>query len=274
LLKRLPLHGGWLWATLGVIVLAALFVRLGFWQLDRLQQRRAANAHLVARLNQAPVVLDAAGVKAVNPVVDDLRRGKVQGTYDFSQEIVLRNQALNGAPGVHVITPLHITGSDVAVLVDRGWIPFDQSSSRGSFDTPAGMVQVSGIVHASQARLNTLSPADPPLGPDRPRLDEWFRVDIPRIQQQVPYKLLPIYLEAGEFDPALALAGAPAVVPSSVLPQPDIEIDLSEGPHLSYAIQWFAFALIGLVGYGALFYQREIKPHVLPQEVASADPLV
>ena len=82
-------------------------------------------------------------------------------------------------------------------------------------------------------------PADPPLGPDLPRLDAWFRVDLPRIQEQTPYPLLPVYVEQA---PEPGRSGPP---------WPQDPIALSEGSHLSYALQWFAFATILLVGYVA-----------------------
>jgi surfeit locus 1 family protein len=114
---------------------------------------------------------------------------------------------------------------------------------------------VQGVLHQSQTRLNFISPADPPLSADRPRLDQWFRVDIPRIQQQVPYSLLPVYLEQGQPN----LSSLPPVSTSVALPRPDIQIDLSDGPHLSYAIQWFSFAVILLAGYVTFFVRQTSK---------------
>jgi len=253
-LKRLPLYGKWLWATLAVVLGLALLIRLGFWQLDRLAERRAANAHLVAQLEMPPLNLTG---QPLAPAGVDLRRANVRGSYDFAQEMVLRNRAFDGAPGVHLIRPLRIAGSDTAVLVDRGWIPYDQAlpDYRKVYDQPVGEVEVQGVLHLSQPRLNSLSPADPPLSPDRPRLDEWFRIDIPRIQQQIPYPLLPVYLEQGQPN----LAAVPPMSTSDALPRPDIQIDLSDGPHLSYAIQWFSFAAILLVGYVTLFIRQTSK---------------
>ncbi len=100
-------------------------------------------------------------------------------------------------PGVHVIVPLRIAGSDAAVLVDRGWIPYEMSNpeQRKVFQDATGAVEVHGILRRSQPRRSSLSPADPPLGPERPRLDAWYRVEVPRIQEQVPYRLLPVFLE-------------------------------------------------------------------------------
>ncbi|MGC8780654.1 MAG: SURF1 family cytochrome oxidase biogenesis protein, partial [Anaerolineae bacterium] len=100
----------------------------------------------------------------------------------------------------------------------------------------------------SQARRSALSPADPPLGPDRPRLDAWFRVDLPRIQEQMPYPLLPVFLEEE----------TPAGVAPRWLPRPDPDIRLDEGSHLLYAVQWAAFAGILAAGY-AFFFQARAK---------------
>jgi surfeit locus 1 family protein len=243
-----PFRGRWLWATIGVALLFVAFLGLGFWQLDRLGQKRAANAHILARLQEPPLALDGS---PIDPDLADLRRAAVEGSYDFGQEIVLRNRTHDDLPGVHVIVPLRIAGSDAAVLVDRGWIPYEMSNAeqRKVFQDATGAVEVRGILRRSQSRRSTLSPADPPLGPERPRLDAWYRVEVPRIQEQVPYRLLPVFLEEEN------AAGAPV----RRFPRPDPDIQLSEGPHLGYAIQWFAFAGILLGGYTLLFRQRTMR---------------
>jgi surfeit locus 1 family protein len=243
-----PWRGRWLPATLAVIVLAAGLLSLGIWQLARREQRRAANAFLLARLNEPPLRLDGA---ALDPAAADLRRAVVQGVYDPGGEIVLRNRTLNEHPGVHVLTPLRISGSPAAVLVDRGWIPYDAAgpAERRAFGPPDGPVEVRGVLRRSRERPNALAPADPPLGPDRPRLDAWFRADLPRIQAQMPYPLLPVYLELASSQPPIAQA----------LPRPAPDIALSEGSHLLYALQWFAFAGILIGGYTLLYRGRRTR---------------
>ena len=245
-----PFSGRWLWATLAMAALFVCLLGLGFWQLDRLGQRRAANAFVLGRLQEPPLQVD--GRLQEPPLLDpdaaDLRRATVRGTYDFGQEIVLRNRTLNELPGVHVIVPLRIAGSDSAILVDRGWIPYESAAAdrRAAFDRPAGEVTVTGILHRSQVRRSLLAPPDPPLGPERPRLDAWFRLDIPRIREQTPYPLLPLFLEEE----------APAGQPARRFPWPDPDLSLSEGSHLGNAVQWFAFAGILLAGYALFFRQR------------------
>lgn len=231
-----------LWATLLVVVGIAITCRLGIWQLDRLAQRRAINATIDTRMAQPPAALAA---PLADPAALEYRRVEVRGVYDPAQEIVLRNRALDGAPGVHVLTPLRLSGAGVAVLIDRGWIPLDQAdqADRGAFAPPAGEVAVVGVVRRSQEDAG--GPADPPLAAGQSRRDAWFRVDIPRIEQQAGYPLLPLFVEQ---QPA---SGDPP------LPRRVATTDLGEGPHLGYAIQWFAFALILLVGYLA-FTRRAI----------------
>src|SRR5262245_39452849 len=160
------------WITF-VVIGALSMVGLGVWQLGRLQERRALNAEIAGRVEQPPIELSNGPVD-----VDDMEYRPVvaSGTFDFSQEILLRNRALNGAPGYHVLTPLRIAGSEKAVLVDRGWIPYEAASPelRSVYATPDGTVTVRGLIRLSQARPSAFGPADPPLGPDRPRLDAWF----------------------------------------------------------------------------------------------------
>ena len=227
--------------TLLVIVGALILGRLGIWQLDRLAQRHAFNESLNTRMAQPALPLVGA---SIDPDALEHRRVEVRGVYDPAQEIVLRNREQDSIAGVHVLTSLRLSGSDTAVLVDRGWLPRDQAdqAARKAFAAPLGDVVVSGIARRSQVDVG--GPQDPPLGPDRPRLDAWFRVNIDSIQQQTGYPLLPIFIEQ---QPA---AGAPE------LPRPVPTADLGEGPHLGYAVQWFSFAIILVVGYIAFIYTQ------------------
>jgi len=144
---RLP---RWLRALLLAGIPAAVvgMAGLGAWQLTRLQARRALNAEI--RLRLAAPLLEITAATLTGTAALEYRPVVVRGVYDFSQEIVLRNRAHEGAPGVHVITPLRITGGPAAVLVDRGWIPYEASSpsARAAYQTPTGAVVVEGILRA------------------------------------------------------------------------------------------------------------------------------
>jgi surfeit locus 1 family protein len=235
------LRGRWLPLTVAIIALTIIFILLGVWQLQRLGQRRAANANLIARMEQAPLTLDGSALDVDSA---DLRRATVTGVFDAANEVVLRNRAYNESAGVHILTPLRITGSDVALLVDRGWIPYDAASQLANFPPPAGEVTVAGILRRGQTRTSSLAPMDV-LPPGGSRLDAWHRVDIAAIQGQTPYTLLPVYMEQERLD-----------ANDFSLPRPDPDIALDEGPHLGYAIQWFAFAFIACFGYIFFYHVR------------------
>jgi surfeit locus 1 family protein len=222
-----------------VAIGAATMIALGFWQLGRLEERRALNARIESRLSLPLLTLTGEALD-VNGV--EYRRVTVAGVFDFSQEIVLRNRALSNIAGVHLLTPLKIEGSEAAVIVDRGWIPYEAAAPevRAAYASPTGLITLTGLARLSQSRPSFLAPADPPLSPGLPRVDQWYWVNIPQIQQQIPYPLLPFFVEqaAGPDPTALPAAG--------------YEIELSDGPHLSYAIQWFSFAAILVIGAIAL----------------------
>ena len=112
-----------------------------------------------------------------------------------------------------------------------------------------GEVTVEGVAFAGQPRTEGyLIPTDPTPGPNQTRLDTWSRVDIDRIEEQVSYPLLPIFVEQSP------LVG---IVPSTPPRQEEnVNIALDEGPHLGYALQWFTFALILAITYVVLIRQE------------------
>ncbi len=245
-LPRQLVNHRWRWFTLTVIIMALGFGRLGVWQLQRLAERRAQNVVIASRTEQAPVVITGApiDVEAV-----EYRHVTVRGTFDFANEIALRTQSRNGVAGVEIVTPLRISGTDQSVLVNRGWVPLLQYDAREfqQFVVP-GEVTIEGILRKPQPRTAAIGPID--RQPDSGRLETWFRVDVARIAEQVPYPLLPFFIEQ------LPAPNAPD------LPHAQPDIQLSEGSHLSYAIQWFSFALIALGGYTTFVATRtRRKPH-------------
>lgn len=241
-------RGRWLLTTVLITVMAIFFLVLCGWQLQRRSQRLAANARVLARLEQSPVSVSG---EPLDPEAVDLHRAIVKGVFDYDQEIVLRNRTWNELPGVHVLAPLRIAGSNEAILVDRGWIPYDAAApaDRAQFHNATGDVEVYGILRQSQTRHGSISPVDPLPGPDH-RVDNWHRVDLPKIRQQLPYPLLDVFLQED-----VQQGETPRFFPK---PQPDISLD--EGPHLMYAIQWFAFAMIAAGGYAAYYHQRTRPP--------------
>jgi surfeit locus 1 family protein len=222
----------WWWSTLVVLLGMAFLARLGVWQLDRLDQRRARNAELVRQLALAPLPLGG------QPLPADLsslknRPASARGEFDFSRQVALQYQNWMDAPGIHLVAPLVMEDTGQAVLVDRGWLPADQAAPEtwSQYDE-RGPVTVTGLIQLSQTLPGGADQAAQPAPAEFK--SEWYRVEVEAIQAQMPYDLLPIYLLQSP------TRGDDATLPYQVEP----EIDLSDGPHLGYAIQWFIFAII------------------------------
>jgi surfeit locus 1 family protein len=234
-----------------VLALAVVvaFTNFGLWQLRRHESRAAQNLIAAERLAAPPVDLATALAAArAEPEVAGLhplsyRRVELTGTFDASVEVLRRPVARDGVPGYHVVTPL-VTDRDHAVLVERGWVPhaMDQVPVTEAAP-PAGEVTIRGLTFPTQrpptGPLAAFAPRDPPTGP----LRTVAYVDDQRLAAQMPYRLEPVVVVLD----APARGGGDATLPLPPLPPA-----LDGGPHLGYAIQWFAFVLITVVGYTLL----------------------
>lgn len=250
----------WLLATVLVLAGVALCVRLGIWQLDRLEKRREFNSRVQAQMDQPP--LDLSG----NALNDDLynmeyRPVKTSGTYDFSQEVAIINQSYGNEWGVHLITPLIISGTEQAILVDRGWIPHQdyQSSDWSKFAEP-GVVEVEGVLRRPQSKAEIGGRTDPTPAPGEAQRAAWNFVNIEQIGKQVSHPLLGAYIQQA---PNPAWTGLPYRT------QPEIEI--TEGPHLGYAMQWFSFAMLLGVGYPFFIRRQERRTAQIQRQATVYD---
>lgn len=200
---------------------------LGFWQLSRLGQRRAANAIVAARLDSAVTTRDRL---PADTGAARFRRVRVAGTYDYAHEIVISNRSRDGSPGVNLLTPLRLAGSDSAVLVNRGWV----------YSPDAMLVDLPRWREPAEAEVTALVNTyhDPGIGqalvPAQARTVRF--IDPATIDSLVPYPVMSYYLVA--IDSATQAAAPVRLAAPS----------LDEGSHLSYAIQWFSFAAIGFAG--------------------------
>jgi surfeit locus 1 family protein len=231
----------WLLATLLVLAGTAVCVRLGIWQLDRLAQRRAFNAEFESARAQSALDLNQEQPADITSM--EWRPVTISGDYDFENQVALRNQYNGDQYGYHLLTPLHFDGK--AVIVDRGWIPAEGNSSPSDWRKydEAGTAHVSGQLRLGQAKPAFGGVADK-LPVDGSRLRVWNNADLEKIAAQMPYAVLPVYIQPNN-DPSDTEPPIPF--------QPEVEI--TEGPHFGYALQWFTFATILFVGYP--FYLRK-----------------
>src|SRR6476660_8332367 len=96
------------------LVLAAIFARLGFWQLSRLRDRRVLNAELASRAVSPAVPISRLPVDTANA---HYRRVSVAGAYDYANEIKLTLRSRDGSPGIDIVTPVRLPGTDTALMV-------------------------------------------------------------------------------------------------------------------------------------------------------------
>lgn len=219
------------------VFLAALFVRLGLWQLDRRHERQARNALIAGRLDSAEV--DVAALPR-DSATARFRRVRVTGSADYEHELIYAARSYRGSPGVNLLTPVRIAGKDTAVIVNRGWVyapdgvTVDEAKWRDRDSTFTGYVEelpsTAGASYASRPRVIA-------------------RLSYDAVAKAVPYPVAPVYV---------VVLGDSAIAPDRLarLTVPP----LGEGPHLNYAIQWFAFALIAIAGAGVVVKQSREDP--------------
>ena len=212
----------WIVGHVLVVALLVLFVNLGFWQLRRLDERRATNALVTARALVQPEPVGDLVDPGDGDAADDIRFRAVLAAGEYATFGVDVRSTQDGAPGTRVFAVLDLGGGE-SVAVLRGFVGQGSDGAVVVPDVPVGAVEVEGIAFP-RARLELVT---------RQALDD--------LAEQVP-GLLPVIVQAVEAD-------ADGLAP---VPPPD----LGEGPHLSYAVQWFLFASVGAVGYPLLLRRR------------------
>ena len=226
---------------------AAVCVRLGIWQMDRLAQRRAVNDAIAARWSATPVPIAAL---PGDTSLSRYRRVRIEGTFDFDNEQVLVARSRHGSPGVHILTPLRPEGSRRAVLVNRGWV---YSPDAATVDLARWRESARTAVVGYVQTFSSAGEGDPQAG----RPGAWRRLDGTAIARSLPYPIEPVYVVAleGERRAARAPPGS-AASGADARPARLPELEISDGPHRSYAVQWFSFAAIAVVGSGVLAWQE------------------
>jgi surfeit locus 1 family protein len=217
----------------GLLVVSLVCIALGIWQLGRLEDRRSANAVAQAARSAPAVALQ--GEWKDSSLIQ--RWVRVQGRFDHAHDLVLRARSYRGVPGVELVTPLLSEGETTAVLVNRGFIPAPDAVTvdPDSFTEP-GITTVEGIA------LPLDSGGGAPL--TRSRHTTWARLDRKALEERLPYSIYPVYIRR---QPDSAAPDFPRRLPPP---------ELGDGPHLSYAIQWFAFAAIALV-FAGVFLRKQ-----------------
>jgi surfeit locus 1 family protein len=222
------------------VALAALFVRLGFWQLARLGERRAINTITATRLSQPEERFD----QLRHDAEPALRRAVLEGTPDTSNEFMVTGRSRNGSPGVHIVTPVRVAGTDTGVLVNRGWVYAADAATADLARWREARVTFHGYA------LQLSASAAPRMVKGR----SLRPLSVEGVRVLVPYPVRDLYLVSQDSQTDTTPAR---------LPWPALD----EGPHLTYAIQWFAFAAIALIG--SVVVTVRARSHQSPATVGS-----
>ncbi|MHB1313254.1 MAG: SURF1 family protein [Gemmatimonadaceae bacterium] len=232
---RLPRHA--LFAVVLTLAGAGLFARLGVWQLRRLAERRAFNAHLEERLAASPRPVTTL---PADSAAGHFHRVTASGVFDFDAQVVLTARSRSGSPGVHVLTPLRLANG-ATVMVNRGWV---YSEDAKSIDLAKWREQEGDTV-AITGYAETWWGRDTSTVPGAPRAVR--SLDSAGVAARVGSAVLPYYVvqtsDSANTNTRPVRLGEPA---------------LDEGSHTSYAIQWFTFAMIAVIG-GSLLVRQSLQ---------------
>jgi len=210
--------------TVAAVILVALFTVLGFWQLERAEQKRNLADTQSDRLKLPPFRLTE---KTTADEQFEYRKLSAEGVFVPEKTIFIENRKHMGKNGFHVITPLSVDSGSRYLLVNRGWIEAKKSRVSPSVETPKSLVEVTGRAYLPHPPALDLGDGD--LSADlNPR---WPYLTIERYARWSGLDIFPFVLLQAKTDPNGFVRAWQTDTPK-------------EGMHLGYAIQWFAFALI------------------------------
>jgi len=227
----------WTLLIVFVVVLGAVFVNLGEWQLDRLAQRKERNATTITNEQKPVQPYEQVFTRPITDA-DQWQRVEARGTFDAEHQYVVRYRNNGGADGYEVVTPLR-TATGV-VLVDRGFIPLAHGTRIPSVAPapPTGEVTVIGHVRRDEkGRRAATTPVN----------NQMRLINSNAIAGTLPYPITSGYIGLLTVEPQQEGGFQPIQLP-----------ELSEGPHFWYAVQWFMFTAVALAGI-VVFIRSDLR---------------
>jgi cytochrome oxidase assembly protein ShyY1 len=228
-----------------VVVLGSVFVTLGDWQLDRLDQRRQRNTTTVAN-GDAPVRPYREIFTRPIGEADQWLRVQASGTFDADHQFVVRYRSNSGERGYEVVTPLRTSAG--AVLVDRGFVPLARGVRIPTTAPPPPTGHVTVLGHVRRNEMGRRGAIVPSEGQVR-------LINSAALSAVLPYPVADGYIGALTIDPPQPGDFQPVAIP-----------EVSEGPHFWYAVQWFMFAAIGAAGV-VVFIRADLRERTKTRQV-------
>ncbi len=233
-----------LWPTLAAALLIALFLAAGNWQWNKAALKAERQQQLDSRGAQSSLAIPPT---LVAPETLSYRKVVAQGYYEPQFQILIDNRTHNGQAGYHVVTPLRIEGSDIRLLVNRGWIPAPGDRQQVPLiETPAGIVQLGGMAIVPPALFFSLGSASENGNQEWQSI--WQNLDLERYGKAVDFPIQPVVLQ---FDPQGAVGDAGGGFVREWR-RPDERRFVNVG----YALQWWAFAATTFALWLVLSFRR------------------
>ncbi|TDW28553.1 SURF1 family protein [Cryobacterium psychrophilum] len=215
------------------ILFAAVCSGLGVWQLARRTEALVEVSKIDANYDSSPMPLAEA-----LPRLDSFAESQkwlpvtMTGTYLVEEELLVRNRPLNVRPGFEVLTPLRLNDGTVFV-VNRGWLPTGDRQDAPDVvpAPPAGQVTVVARLKAGEPTLNNRTASG----------NQIATINLTDLAGRLGQPL---------YTGAYGLLDSENPGPLGTQPTAVLKPIRDEGPHLSYALQWFVFGLIAFVGLG------------------------
>jgi len=230
-----------LWPTLIALVMMAVMIGLGYWQIQRLHWKENLIAEMQERMQEPSIDLDLSSIAAEDMPNMEYRPARATGLLQNTHELFLTSISKKGEGGYHVLTPMQLDDGRM-LLIDRGWVPYTgkdpATRDKSQFAKPVTISGILRLAHKSHW----------PQPDNKPEKGEWYRYDIEAMAQAAgAAALLPYVLEADD------------------TPNPDrwpiggqTRIDLPND-HFGYALTWFGLAFVLLVIYGVFSWQKPVK---------------
>jgi surfeit locus 1 family protein len=226
------------------VAAAAVCVRLGVWQVSRLGERRAHNALLIDRVRRDPVPI---GELSADTADGHYRLVTLSGKFSYPNEFAWAPRMRHGSPGVNLLTPMAVAGLPDPVIVNRGWAYSpDAKSVEFARWREGDSATVTGYVETWQQDCGASA-----AGPLPATCGDTTERVLRRLDRTTAERLA-----RGPVSPYLVLQTSDSALRPDSIPARAEEPALDEGPHFNYAVQWFAFATIALVG-GVALARRE-----------------
>ncbi len=211
--------------TLAVVLLLPFFLYLGYWQLQRAEEKRQLQAEYDTRAD-GPAVRVERNVQ--RPEDLQFYRVLARGFYETDYQILIDNRVHQGQVGYEVITPLKFPDSDVRLLVNRGWVPLGEDRGHlPAIDPPGGLQEITGVATVPSEKYFALAEPEPL---DRGWQRVWQNLDMARYAAAVPFPVQPVVVLLDPQSPAGGFT------------RDWSRLDAGIAVHQGYAFQWFMLA--------------------------------